>query len=52
VAPVVRVVDWHDDLVALADLDQMVAAGTAIPLVRLIRLHMANLDGVAVASPH
>ncbi len=45
-------IDRNHDLVALSGFDEMVAAGAAVALECLVRLHMADLDGVVVARPH
>ncbi len=41
---------WHDDLVSFAGADLVVAAGTAIRLHGLVRLHVPDLDVVDVVE--
>ena len=42
----------HHDLVTLAGPDLVIAAGTAIRLVGLVRLHVPHLDLVVVVGKH
>jgi hypothetical protein len=51
VSPRVRVGAGDDDLVALGGPDLVVAARAAVGLLRLIRLHMTNVDVVVVVGP-
>ena len=50
VAPVVRCVHGHDDLVADTRGDLLVAARTAVGLHVLVRLHVAHLDRVGITQ--
>jgi hypothetical protein len=44
VSPQIRRVDRHDDLVALAGTDLVIATGAAVHLRRLVRLHVPDLE--------
>jgi len=41
---------WHDDLVSFAGADLVVATGTAVRLHCFVRLHVPDLDVVAVVK--
>jgi hypothetical protein len=51
VSAVFGAVAWHHDFVALADADLVIAPRASVRLLGLVRLNVANVDGIVGFRP-